>query len=177
MTDASDTRMGTVLSADGAWTLRYERHLARPPEKVWRALTESEHLEHWLRCDIVGDRREGAALVLPFWPATVTRYGIEQPVLHGRITVWQPPAVFEWMWDTDRLRFELTPADGGTDLGFTTWIADGDVGPDAAAGYHVCLDLLEALLDTGAVPPVDDAQVEVLEARYEAARAASGEPA
>ena len=123
--DTTDTtaRMGTVLQAGGTWVLRYERTLAHPPAKVWSALTESEHLQHWLPCDIRGERRAGAALELPFWPAFVDRYGITEPVLTGRIEVWQPPEVFEWWWDGDRLRWELAPDAAGTRLTFTTWIA------------------------------------------------------
>jgi uncharacterized protein YndB with AHSA1/START domain len=164
-------RMGTVVQADGAWVLRYERTLAHPPEKVWRALTESQHLEHWLPCDIVGDRREGATVELPFWPAFVERYDIEEVVGTGRITVWQPPTTFEWWWDGDRLRWELTPQGAGTSLVFTTWIGDPSIGADAAAGYHVCLDRLEALLDTGRAAALED-HPSALEARYAAMAAA-----
>jgi uncharacterized protein YndB with AHSA1/START domain len=172
-TTNANARMGTVLQADGTWVLRYERSLAHPPAKVWRALTESEHLQHWLPCDLVGERRAGAVLELPFWRAFVDRYEIAEPVLGGRIEVWQPPEVFEWWWDRDRLRWELAADSTGTHLTFTTWIADGRVGADSAAGYHVCLDRLEVLLDTGRGAPLEDHPAD-LQARYEAsAREAS----
>ena len=101
-------------------------------------------------CDIVGERRAGARIELPFWPDHVEKYGLDAAPLHGEIRVWDPPSVFEWTWETDVLRWELTPEDGGTHLRFTTWLADDPGGAaDAAAGYHVCLANLEELLDTG----------------------------
>jgi uncharacterized protein YndB with AHSA1/START domain len=173
-TDPRRPRMGTVLQADGTWVLRYERTLAHPRDKVWRALTESEHLQHWLPCDIVGERRAGAAVELPFWPAFVDRYQIEEPVVVGRISVWQPPEVFEWWWDGDRLRWELEEQGAGTRLLFTTWIGDPATGADAAAGYHICLDRLEVLLDTGHGAPLEDHPSDLEAAYEEAATTSSG---
>jgi uncharacterized protein YndB with AHSA1/START domain len=172
-TDATTERMGTVLSAGDTWTLRYERRIDHPVDKVWRAITEREHLQHWLPCDVVGERTEGAALELVFWPGYVERYAIEQPVLTGRITVWQPPEVFEWWWDHDRLRWELEATATGTNLTFTTWIGDPAIGAESAAGYHVCLDRLQRLLDTGQAAPLEDHPVE-LEVQYAAAAAGGG---
>ena len=172
----TDPSMATLLEADGKVALRFVRRLAHPPEKVWRAITESEHLEHWLPCDLVGQRREGAPLDLPFWPAHVAAYGLEStPTLTGEIRVWQPPEVFEWAWSTDLLRWELVPDGDGTELTFTTWL--GEVGhpvEKTAAGYHVCLDQLVELLDTGTVAePLVAVPVGDWEQRYAAAIAPS----
>jgi uncharacterized protein YndB with AHSA1/START domain len=146
---ADHTTMATVLQDGDRIGLRYHRRLAHSPGKVWRALTESEHLRHWLPCDIVGERRSGADIELPFWPDHMTTYRIDEPVLAGRINVWEPPDVFEWTWGGDVLRFELAPAGTGTSLTFTTWFADPDreAAANAAGGYHVCLDHLSRLLD------------------------------
>lgn len=159
--------MGTLRLERGGWTLHYERLLAHPREKVWRALTESEHLRHWMPADIVGERRAGAALELPFWPEHVERYDIEQPVMDGEILVWDPPSVFEFTWDVDRLRFELSAVPEGTQLRFTTWLRDPDAPTEgAAAGYHTCLDELAALLDGSPLTPLVDVDVALLEQRY-----------
>lgn len=162
--------MATVLRHDGKVGLRYERRLRHAPEKVWAALTESEQLAQWLPCDIVGERREGAALTMPFWPEVVAKYSIEDPVLSGEIRVWDPPSVFELLWDDEVLRFELTPADDGTVLVLTVWLGTSGAPPaSAAAGYHRCLDHLVQLLDTGSAPPIAEGEHPAeLEARYEA---------
>jgi uncharacterized protein YndB with AHSA1/START domain len=160
-------RLGTLDAEDDGFVVRFERELARPREKVWQALTESEHLQHWMPCDIVGERRAGATIDLPFWPAHVERYGLETAALSGTIVVWDPPSVFEWWWSTDRLRWELDEIDGGTRLRFTTWLGPhGRGAANTAAGYHVCLDNLETLLDTGSAPPLVDVDPSPWEARY-----------
>jgi uncharacterized protein YndB with AHSA1/START domain len=154
---------------DGRWVLRYERRLAHPREKVWRALTESEHLRHWMPTDIVGERRQGAAITLPFWPEILERYGdrVETPVLEGEIRVWDPPSVFEWTWAEDVLRWELDAAGADTRLTFTTWLGDPDINAaDPAAGYHICLDRLAELLDRGSTSPTDDAVIARMEREY-----------
>ena len=171
-----DQPMGVPVYDDGRLAVRYQRRLAHPPEKVWRALTESEHLQHWMPCDIVGERRAGAAIELAFWPTAVERYEIEDPVLHGEIRVWDPPNVFEWSWDTDLLRWELEPDGEHTVLTFTTWFGETDPGvlSGAGAGYHLCLDQLIDLLDTGSVADLDDAVVAAWVERYsEAVRSAT----
>src|SRR5205085_9932689 len=40
-------RTGVLEQAGQQWRLRFTRHLAHPPDKVWRALTEPEHLAAW----------------------------------------------------------------------------------------------------------------------------------
>lgn len=164
-------RLGEVLRDGERMGLRYQRHLAHPPEKVWRAITESEHLEHWLPCDIVGERRAGAELRLPFWPPMVAKYGIETPTLEGRIEVYDPPNVFEWIWDTDVLRFELVPdGQGGTRLTFTTWLGDTSVPAEkTAAGWHVCLLELREHLGGRRTPRLHEVDVTAWEKRYAAA--------
>ncbi|MFI5716114.1 SRPBCC domain-containing protein [Nocardia sp. NPDC051750] len=92
---------------------------------MWRALTESEHLRHWLPADIVGERCAGAEIQLPFWPESVDRAGAEleqagvdldDPVLTGRILTWDPPRLFEFLWEDEHLRFDLEPDRAGTRL-------------------------------------------------------------
>jgi uncharacterized protein YndB with AHSA1/START domain len=167
VTDHLDDHLGAVAQSKSGYVVRYERALAHPRDTVWRALTESEQLRFWMPCDIVGERRAGAEIELPFWPEHVARYEIETPTLTGTIAVWDPPAVFEWWWDTDRLRWELDEIDGGTRLRFTTWLGPhGSGAANTAAGYHVCLDNLRSLLDTGDAPPLIDADTAHLEALY-----------
>lgn len=162
--------LGTVIRDGERLGLRYERRLAHPPQKVWRALTRSEDLRHWMPCDLVGERRAGATLVARFWPDIVAKYGMEEPDLPVEIRVWQPPEVFEWTWDGDVLRWELEATPEGTRLVFTTWLDAADPGSPrkTAAGYHACLERLVELLDEGEVAvPLVETEVEPLEALYE----------
>ncbi|PZG03110.1 SRPBCC domain-containing protein, partial [Nonomuraea aridisoli] len=47
-----------TLHPDGRTTLRLQRRLPHPPEKVWRAITEPEHLAAWFPTTVTidGDR-------------------------------------------------------------------------------------------------------------------------
>lgn len=170
MTADQQDRMGELIREGDQIGLRYVRRLAHPRERVWRALTESDQLLAWLPCDIVGERREGAEVELPFWPDHVTAYGdrIDEPLLHGKILTWRPPELFEWTWDTDFLRWELTEEGDGTVLTFTTWIGDpsAEDASGTAAGYHVCLDQLEDLLSGGPAQRLVDVDVAPWVERY-----------
>src|SRR5438105_10315698 len=53
---------GELERAGDRWLLRFVRRLPHPPEKVWRALTEPEHVAAWFPADIEGERRSGAPL-------------------------------------------------------------------------------------------------------------------
>src|SRR5690349_909928 len=57
---------GSLEQVAGRWRLRFVRTLAHPPEKVWRALTEPEHLAVWFPTEIHGEREAGAALRFVF---------------------------------------------------------------------------------------------------------------
>ena len=164
-----DVPLGQLTPGDPPM-LEFVRTLRHPVEKVWRAITEREHLHSWLPCDLIGDRHEGASLQLPFWPEVTATYGFEDPGLTGFIRVWEPPRVFEWTWDTDIVRFELTAQGPDTILRLTTWVVDRRAGVvKTGAGYHVCLEHLTRLLDTGNAPPVTASDPTTLEAAYAAA--------
>lgn len=163
----SNDRLGTVLRDGDRIALRYERDLDHPPERVWRALTDSASLQHWFPADIVGERAAGAAIVLPFWPegaaeslTELEAAGVDtstmdlDEALPGEIRVFDPPSCFEFVWGNaegaaDVLRFDLESRGECTRLVFTTW--PGEPGPmghaGTAAGWHVCLAELIALLD------------------------------
>jgi uncharacterized protein YndB with AHSA1/START domain len=165
----TDRPLATVRREGTLVVLRYERDLRHPTEKVWRAITETEHLRRWFPTDIVGERRAGAEVDFPFWPGHVEKYEIEEPVAHGEIVAWEPPTAFEWIWDDERVRFDLSTTGEGTRLVVTTWIPETGPVVGASAGYHAILDQLALLLD-GEDPPqfVPDEVVQGLEARYKA---------
>jgi uncharacterized protein YndB with AHSA1/START domain len=127
---------GQLEQADRRWQLRFTRKLPHPPEKVWRALTEPEHLAAWFPTDIEGERAAGAPLRFVF------RNG-EGPTIEGQMLVYEPPSVLEFRWgDDEMLRFEVQPDDGGSLLTFVnTFDKLGKAARDAA-GWHARLDLL-----------------------------------
>ena len=42
-----ETGLGTLARQGDRWTLSFTRKLSHPREKVWRAVTEPEHLAVW----------------------------------------------------------------------------------------------------------------------------------
>lgn len=161
--------LGRIVRDDHGTALHFERDLAQAPERVWRALTESDQLRCWMPCDLVGPREEGAELMVPFWDDLAAKYAIDDPVLTGRILTWDPFRRFAWTWDDEELTFDLEPTATGTRL--TLVVRLGSKGPGAAstaAGYHACLDQLVALMETGAPHAFQDDDARQLEPVYAA---------
>jgi uncharacterized protein YndB with AHSA1/START domain len=136
--------------ADRRWQLRFSRKLPHPPEKVWRALIEPEHLATWFPTDIEGARAAGAPLRFIF------RNG-EGPTIDGQMLVYEPPSVLEFRWgDDETLRFEVQPDGDGSLLTFVnTFDKLGKAARDAA-GWHVSLDALAHHLSGGQTRPSPD---------------------
>jgi uncharacterized protein YndB with AHSA1/START domain len=121
------------------WTLVLVRDLRHPPEKVWTAITDPEHLRAWAPFD--ADRNLGSV-----GTAMLTTVGA--PSLHvteSKVKRADPPRALEYTWGDQNLRWELEPREGGTRL--TLWhnidrryIAMG------AAGWHLCIDVLDHAL-------------------------------
>lgn len=102
---------------DDGPTLRFERRLPHPAERVWRAITEPTELAGWFP--------PGEAL---------------------EVTVSDPPRLLAGRWYGDELRFELRPDGDGCVLVFAHAIAERDTAARDAAGWDRCLARLEALL-------------------------------
>jgi len=124
---------------DGRWQLRFTRKLPHPPEKVWRAITEPEHLEHWFPTTIEGERAVGAPLRFAF------RSG-KLPSFEGEMIAYDPPSALEFKWGEDALRLEVRPDDDGTVLTLLDTLDDRGKAARDGAGWHVCLDFLAAHL-------------------------------
>ena len=103
--------------------------------KVWRALTEPEHLKKWFPSDIEGERAAGAKLRFVF------REG-EGPTMDGEMLAFDPPSLMEMRWGDEILRFELRPEGDGSVLEFTNIFDELGKAARDAAGWHACLDLL-----------------------------------
>jgi uncharacterized protein YndB with AHSA1/START domain len=137
---------GELDRARGQISLRFTRRLAHPPAKVWRALTEEEHLAAWFPATIDGELAAGAKLSFGF-------RDVDIPPVEGQMLACDPPSLLEMAWgDNETLRFELAADGAGTLLQFTASFTElGKVARDAA-GWHSCLDLLVCKVD-GQAPP------------------------
>ena len=149
----------TLRTMDGRAVLRLERRLAHPPARVWRALTEPAELSRWFP----------ATVSLELFVGAEVRFDFGDAAPGGRITVLDPPRVFEFTWGDDLLRWELRPEGGGCVLVFTHTFDDRAGAASFASGWRGCLDALELVLDGRPVeltrPPADlhDAYVDAFD--------------
>jgi uncharacterized protein YndB with AHSA1/START domain len=131
---------GTVDQLDdGRWQLRFTRTLRHPQSKVWRAVTEPEHLAHWFPTTIEGEREAGAPLRFAF-------PGGEAPPFDGEMLAFEPESVMELRWGPDVIRIELQPLSQGTVLTLLDTLEERGKAARDGAGWHTCLDALEAAL-------------------------------
>ncbi len=124
---------------DGRWQLRFTRTLAHPQDKVWRAITEPEHLRHWFPTTIEGERAAGATL----------RFGFPEdqfPAFDGEMLAYEPQSVMELRWGTDVVRLELEAVAQGTRLTLLDILDEHGKAARDGAGWHTCLDALDAHL-------------------------------
>lgn len=126
---------GVLAQVGDRSELRFRRELSQPREKVWRALTEPEHLAKWFPTTIDGERKAGASLRFSF------REG-EGDDFEGEMLAYDPPSLLEFRWGPDILRFELEDSGGKTVLTFTDTIEETRKAARDAAGWHACLDVL-----------------------------------
>lgn len=152
--------VATLLDADGGWTLRFERRLAHPIEKVWRAVTEPEHRDRWFPQRIEGDLVAGGDLRFVDDP------NIPGEGLAGRCTVLDPPHILALEWGEDLLRIELSADGDGTKLVFLDTLDERHHAARTGSGWHLCLDALMAHLDGMTVPEMDDARWNELHDQY-----------
>jgi uncharacterized protein YndB with AHSA1/START domain len=130
------------------WTLVFVRELRHAPEKVWAALTDPAQLEAW--APFTADRDLATA-----GDTTLTMVDGETKVdLPATVRRAEPPRLLEYTWGTDLLLWELEPTDGGTRLTLQHTVADKDLVPKVAAGWHLCLVVAERLLDGQPIPPI-----------------------
>jgi uncharacterized protein YndB with AHSA1/START domain len=131
--------------------LIFTRRLTHAPEKVWRALTEAEHLKAWFPTTIEGERKAGAKLRFSF-------PGDKAPPFDGEMLAYDPPKVMELRWGGDTLRFHLQPDGDGTLLTLTDTIDEYGKAARDAAGWHEKLDYLEVEL-AGENAPWEEGEV------------------
>ena len=134
-----------ILKEGEKWTLVLVRELPHPPAKVWKALTDPEHLRQWAPFD--ADRDLGAVGV-----AKLTTVGAPAPhVTETQVKRADAPSVLEFNWGGQNIRWQLEPL-GASGTRLTLWhnidrryIAMG------AAGWHLCIDVLDRHLSGRAI--------------------------
>lgn len=118
-----------LTSAAGRSVLRMERLIGHPPEEVWRSLVEPERLAVWFPAPAEFDLRVGGE----------ARFGFGGP---GTVTDLDPPRLLAFTWETDHLRFELTPEGDGSRLLLVHTFDDRGGAASFAAGWSACLAVL-----------------------------------
>lgn len=129
-------RTGTLEDLDGKWRLRFTRELPHPRERVWRAITQPEHLRAWFPQHINGEWVAGG-------PLTFSSPEGRGPDFGGEVLACEPQSLLEFRWGTDVIRLELAPSGQGCTLTLLDTFDELGKAARDAAGWHECLDLLE----------------------------------
>ena len=120
--------------------LRFTRRLHHPPAKVWRAITEPEHLKAWFPDTIEVTR----------WEPGATLHFRHEGGLYdfsGEVIAVEPEKALEFTWGPDIIRLELEPDGEGTQLILHDTLESVGKAARDGAGWHVCLDELIHHLD------------------------------
>lgn len=125
----------TLESIDGRPALRFERHLAHPVQRVWRAIVVPAELGCWF---------PAAADWTPRAGETFTVGGQT-----GQVTALEAPRLIEWTFAGQLFRFELAAEPDGCALVFTHVFDDRAIAAQTAAGWECYFDRLDVHLAGG----------------------------
>ncbi|HWL08474.1 MAG TPA: SRPBCC family protein [Planctomicrobium sp.] len=136
-------------------TVRIERLLPGPIERVWAYLTESEKRSKWLASGEM-ELRIGGKVQLRFLHSSLTPHQEPTPErfknmdcgvgFDGTVTECDPPYLLAYTWggETSEVKFELTPQDEKVLLVIThTRLRDRDEMINVAAGWHAHVGIME----------------------------------
>lgn len=171
--------MSDMAQVIGPETLRIERILPGPIERVWDYLTDSDKRAKWLAGGAMELRLNGKVELafrnsklsapddLP--PEKFAGQG-ENASMIGRVTVCDPPSLLRYLWgeadDAPEVTFELSPRGDKVQLVLTqVRTADRGMQINMAAGWHTHLAILAAEL-SNETPPSFWALFVSLEAQY-----------
>ncbi len=133
-------------------TLRIQRHLPGPIERIWSYLTDSDLRRQWLAAGAMGTQA-GSAFELVWRNDELTTPPGARPAgfdaehrMQGTITEFDPPHRLSITWGTTGgVTFELAPAGNRVLLTVTHHrVADPDLLQKVSAGWHAHLDVLVA---------------------------------
>jgi uncharacterized protein YndB with AHSA1/START domain len=146
---------GIVTAPD---TVRLERVLPGPIERVWAYLTEPDKRAKWLAGGSM-ELKVGGAVELRFKHADLSaekavpeRYREKMEKGHsmrGRVTRCEPPRVLAYTWGDDgsEVMFELSPSGDGTRLVLTHRGLDRKGMLSVSGGWHTHLGILDDVLN------------------------------
>ncbi|OBZ13778.1 SRPBCC family protein [Bacillus sp. FJAT-26390] len=131
--------LAVITQVANGHTVRFERRLKHPVEKVWSMLTENDKLAKWFSELRVDDLREGGIIKFDMQDGTFEEMEILELKEHS---------VLEYTWGEDQVRFELYPEPKGCRLVLIEKVSKITAHtPRDIAGWDVCLDVIEALLE------------------------------
>lgn len=149
-------------------TVRFERLLPGPIERVWAYLTESEKRRKWLAAGEM-DLRAGGRAALRFNHSELTPHQEEPPEkyrekcngstgVYWEIICCEPPRLLTARWgenaEDSEVTFDLQPRGNHVLLTVThRRLADRDFMVSVAGGWHVHLDILADHLNGRTPPP------------------------
>ena len=185
MTDHSTTQPGAMPEVyavvTGPATIRIERMLPGPIERVWSYLTDSNKRATWLAAGEM-DLRVGGRVEHIFHNNDITanddpppaKYAsqAEEARMSGRIIAVDPPRLLSYTWAEDsgedsEVRFELTPVDDKVRLlVIHSRLGTRNEMVGVSGGWHAHLDVLAARL-RDRTPPGFWRSFNRLEAEYE----------
>lgn len=133
-------------------TVRIERLLPGPAERIWDYLTLSEKRRLWLAAGEM-EPWAGGQLTLVFRHAELSHEAVpedragEIPPMHGRVTEWDPPRTLAYTWPGDggssEVTFELFPEGADVLLVLThRRLADDATTVMVASGWDAHLGIL-----------------------------------
>ena len=155
--DRAEQALSEFGVATAPRTVRFERVLPGPIERVWAYLTESEKRGRWLASGPM-ELRVGGRVELHFRHANLTPH-VEQPpekyrnladgfTTHGRVTRCDPPRLLAYTWDeqsevASEVTFELSPQGDDVLLVLThRRLGDRATMISVAGGWHAHLAIL-----------------------------------
>lgn len=155
-------------------SVRFERLLPGPIERVWSYLTDPELRGTWFASGPI-EPREGGGLKLTFRHSQLAPPGEVAPAKHAgaegytadcRVTQWQPPTRFAFQWDESEVVFELAPKGDEVILTLThRKLPSRDELRNVSSGWHTHLGVLGERLRGEPLRPFWP-RIEKLEAEY-----------
>lgn len=135
---ASNEELGTLQRVGDQLVGRLERLLEHDRESVWRMLTDPERIAEWLAPGVIELKLGGAAKL---------NFTDSGTMIDSKVTAYEPGRLLEYSWSSGAepvrpVRWEVSPAEGGTRLTLTIGVPVGEDIARACAGWEAHLMML-----------------------------------